>query len=84
MNLKDAADSYAKATAEFLKVAQELSEAELDSSSSRGWTARQVMRTQEFTLNLVSTQSRIGLKLIHDIPQNMRLKSDPAYRATLL
>ncbi len=43
MNLKDAADSYAKATAEFLKVAQELSEAELDSSSSRGWTARQVI-----------------------------------------
>jgi hypothetical protein len=43
MNLRDAADSYAKATAEFLKVAQELSEAELDSSSSGGWTARQVI-----------------------------------------
>ena len=43
MDLKDAADSYAKATAEFLKVAQELGEAELDSSSSGGWTARQVI-----------------------------------------
>jgi len=43
MDLKEAADSYAKATAEFLKVAQELSEAELDSSSSGGWTARQVI-----------------------------------------
>jgi hypothetical protein len=43
MDLKEAADSYAKATAEFLKVAQELSEAELNSSSSGGWTARQVI-----------------------------------------
>jgi len=118
MDLKEAADSYAKATAEFLKVAQELGEAQLDSSSSGGWTARQVIHHvadseaqsyarlrrliaepgtqiqgydegrwgEDETLgyNLVSTQSRIGLKLIHDIPQNMRLKSDPAYRATLL
>lgn len=43
MDLKNAADSYATATAEFLKVAQELSKAELDSSSSGGWTARQVI-----------------------------------------
>ena len=43
MDLKEAADSYAKATAEFLKVAQELGEAQLDSSSSGGWTARQII-----------------------------------------
>ncbi len=43
MDLKEAADSYANATAEFMKVAQELSEAELDSSLSGGWTARQVI-----------------------------------------
>ena len=43
MDLKNAADSYANATAEFLKVAQDLSEAELDSSSSGGWTARQII-----------------------------------------
>jgi hypothetical protein len=43
MDLKIAANSYANATAEFLKVAQELSEAELDSSSTGGWTARQVI-----------------------------------------
>ena len=43
MDLKEAADSYAKATAEFLKVSQELGEAELDSSSSGGWTARQII-----------------------------------------
>jgi len=111
MDLKEAADSYAKATAEFLKVAQELSEAELDSSSSGGWTARQVIHhvadseAQSYARlrRLIAepgtqiqgydegrwgedetTQSRIGLKLIHDIPQNMRLKSDPAYRANLL
>ena len=43
MDLKNFANSYANATAEFLKVAQELSEAELDSSSSGGWTARQII-----------------------------------------
>ena len=43
MDLKNVANSYANATAEFLKVAQELSEAELDSSSSGGWTARQII-----------------------------------------
>ena len=43
MDLKNAADAYANATVEFLKIAQELSEAELDSSPSGGWTARQVI-----------------------------------------
>ncbi len=43
MDLKNVADSYANATAEFLKVAQNLNEAELDSSPSGGWTARQVI-----------------------------------------
>ena len=43
MDLNNAADSYANATAEFLKVAQNLSQAELDSSPSGGWTARQVI-----------------------------------------
>jgi len=38
MDLNNAAESYANATAEFLKVAQNLSEAELDSSPSGGWT----------------------------------------------
>jgi hypothetical protein len=41
MDLNNAAESYANATAEFL--AQNLSEAELDSSPSGGWTARQVI-----------------------------------------
>ena len=43
MDLKNVADSYANATAEFLKIAQNLSESELDSSPSGGWTARQVI-----------------------------------------
>jgi hypothetical protein len=43
MDLKNAAEAYANATAEFLKVAQNLSEAELDSSPSGGWTARQII-----------------------------------------
>ena len=43
MDLNNAADSYANATAEFLKIAQNLSESELDSSPSGGWTARQVI-----------------------------------------
>ncbi len=43
MDLKNAAEAYANATSEFLKIAQELSEAELDFSSSGGWTARQVI-----------------------------------------
>ena len=43
MDLKNAAEAYANATAEFLKIAQELSQAQLDSSSSGGWTAGQVI-----------------------------------------
>jgi hypothetical protein len=43
MDLKNAAEAYANATAEFLKIVQELNEAELDSSSSGGWTVRQVI-----------------------------------------
>jgi hypothetical protein len=43
MDLKNAAEAYANATNEFLKIAQELKEAELDSSSSGGWSARQVI-----------------------------------------
>jgi len=43
MDLKIAADSYAKATAEFLSVANQLTEVELDASNTGGWTARQVI-----------------------------------------
>jgi hypothetical protein len=43
MDLKNAAEAYANATDGFLKIAQELNEAELDSSSSGGWTPRQVI-----------------------------------------
>lgn len=43
MDLKIAADSYAQATAEFLIVANQLSEVELDASNTGGWTARQVI-----------------------------------------
>jgi hypothetical protein len=43
MDLKNAADSYANATAEFLKVAQNLSDADLDVSRPGEWTARQVI-----------------------------------------
>jgi hypothetical protein len=43
MDLKVAAESYAQATAEFLIVANNLSEAELNVSHSGGWSARQVI-----------------------------------------
>lgn len=43
MDLKVAADLYAKATAEFLSVANQLSEVELDASNKGEWTARQVI-----------------------------------------
>jgi len=43
MDLKVAAESYAQATAEFLIVANNLSEAELNASHSGGWSARQVI-----------------------------------------
>ena len=43
MNLKDAVNSYAQATAEFLIVANELTESQLDASHSGGWSARQVI-----------------------------------------
>jgi hypothetical protein len=43
MELKDAINSYAQATAEFLSVASELTESQLDSSHSGGWSARQVI-----------------------------------------
>jgi len=43
MELKEAINSYAQATAEFLSVATELTESQLDSSQSGGWSARQVI-----------------------------------------
>jgi len=43
MDLKDAVNSYARATTEFFSVANELSESQLDASNSGGWTARQVI-----------------------------------------
>ena len=43
MVLKAAAQRYEEATAEFLMVANNLSEAELDESNTGGWTARQVI-----------------------------------------
>jgi len=43
MNLNDAVNSYAQATAEFLNVANELTESQLDASHSGGWSARQVI-----------------------------------------
>jgi hypothetical protein len=43
MDLKDAVKSYAQATAEFLSVANELTESQLDASHSGGWSARQVI-----------------------------------------
>jgi hypothetical protein len=43
MDLKDAINSYAQATAEFLSVANELTESQLDASHSGGWSARQVI-----------------------------------------
>jgi hypothetical protein len=43
MDLKFAAETYAQATEEFLIVANQLSELELDASNTGGWTARQVI-----------------------------------------
>jgi hypothetical protein len=43
MDLKIAAETYAQATEEFLIVANQLSELELDASNTGGWTARQVI-----------------------------------------
>ena len=43
MDLKIAADSYAQATTEFLSVANQLSQGELDASNGGGWTARQII-----------------------------------------
>ena len=43
MDLKDAVNSYAQATTEFLSVANELTESQLDASDSGGWSARQVI-----------------------------------------
>ena len=43
MDLKDAADSYAQATAEFISVANQLSDAELDVSNPGSWSARQII-----------------------------------------
>ena len=43
MDLKNAADSYAQATKEFLIVANQLTDAELDISSPGSWSARQII-----------------------------------------
>ena len=43
MDLKEAVISYAQATTEFLSVANELTESQLDASDSGGWSARQVI-----------------------------------------
>jgi hypothetical protein len=43
MDLKEAVNSYAQATTEFLSVANELTESHLDASDSGGWSARQVI-----------------------------------------
>jgi hypothetical protein len=43
MDLKIAAESYAQVTAEFLRVANQLTEVELDASNTGGWSARQVI-----------------------------------------
>jgi len=43
MDLKNAADSYAQATTEFLIVANQLSDAELDRSNPGSWSARQII-----------------------------------------
>ena len=43
MDLKSAADLYAQATAEFLRVANQLTESDLDASPSCGWTPRQII-----------------------------------------
>jgi len=41
--MKKAAESYATATAEFLNVADKLTDGELDVSNHGGWTARQII-----------------------------------------
>jgi hypothetical protein len=43
MDLKEAVNSYAQATAEFLSVVSELTDSQLDASDSGGWSARQVI-----------------------------------------
>jgi hypothetical protein len=43
MDLKDAADSYASATAKFLSVVSQLTETQLDISSPGSWSARQII-----------------------------------------
>ena len=43
MDLKSASDSYAQATAEFLSVANQLSDAELDVAIPGSWSARQII-----------------------------------------
>jgi len=43
MDLKEAVNSYAQATAEFLSVVSELRDSQLDASDSGGWSARQVI-----------------------------------------
>jgi hypothetical protein len=43
MDLKEAVNSYAQATTEFLSVASELTDSQLDASDSGGWSARQVI-----------------------------------------
>jgi len=43
MDLNEAVNSYAQATTEFLSVASELTDSQLDASDSGGWSARQVI-----------------------------------------
>lgn len=43
MDLKNAADFYVQATREFLSVANQLSDAELDVSNPGNWSARQII-----------------------------------------
>jgi hypothetical protein len=43
MDLKEAINSYAQATTEFLIVANDLTESQLDATHSGGWSARQVI-----------------------------------------
>lgn len=43
MDLKEAVNSYAQATTEFLSIASELTDSQLDASDSGGWSARQVI-----------------------------------------
>ena len=43
MDLKSAPESYAQATSEFLRVASQLSDAELDVFDPGSWSARQII-----------------------------------------